>query len=272
MKGANGIEFIDNGDTWRAIGSSSVTEPQVFDYVDRSGRPTGVKYAMGFDTLFGATRIAWVDYPKDLYSLDELTNDDKYTGILMHCNVCNAMDQATARRSRPRSSVESVPSSESERPSRISAGALAPAIPKYIPFGLKLAKSLTLRPTGDVLVSLGLSILSDLLSGFIADPQYRNAVQSFSDSMIDSIDDETIKRVREDALDIAEAALKDGEPFVSKKRISGMLFKTRDDLRKEVESARDKEAASRSRSSQQPAPTINPVSAAPVHIVPRLFE
>ena len=279
LKGRNGVEFEDVGDCYRAIGSRNVTNPQVLDYVSADGRSNGVRYALGMDGIVGSTRIAWIDYPKELYTIEELTGGDEYTKILHQCNVCAAVDQISSRPVASR--VPSTPTREIDltppgySPQRVSAGSIAPIVssvlPRYIPAGIKIVKSLSLRPTGDVLVSLGLSLLADLASGLTSDPNYRSALQSFSDTMVDSIDESTVERVREDALTIAEAALKDGEPFFTKKALTKSIFKTKDDFRREVADARNKSTQS-SRPALPSSPmTFNPTSPG-VAPIPRLFE
>ena len=235
-KGKNGVTVGDNGDTWRAFGSPNVTSPQPYEYKGRDDKPTGVWYAMGFDKVANGTRIAYVDYPKSMYSLEEVIDGEDTPNILMRCNVCHAMDQAAKFNGRlpyetPRGGYDSAPVRE-----RLSVGsAVAPAtLPKYFTYAVKVGKAFGLRPTGDVAVSMGLSFLADLASGFVADPSYKKALQAFSDDMIDTLDPDMIDRVKEDALNIAEAAFKDGDALLSKKRIMSSIFKTRGDLKKEI--------------------------------------
>jgi hypothetical protein len=238
-KGKNGVTFLDNGDTWRAVGSPNVTTPQVIDYVDRDNRPTGVTYGIGVDKLLGQTRISHVDYPKNVWPLDELMSGDMVPKLLMRCNVCHAMDATMKIRSAsPPSSVEtpSLPVVQSLPPVRMSAGSMASVAPKYLPFIASLGKSLALRPLGDTVLSLGVSVLADILSGVVTDPGYSRALQSLSDGAIDGIaggnpDKQFFDQVKRDALSIAEARKNDSDFFDALKR--GM-FKSADEIKKEL--------------------------------------
>lgn len=271
FKGKNGVTIGDNGDSWRAHGSPNVSNPQMYDYVGRDEKPTGVRYAMGFDPVAGGTRIAYVDYPKSLYTAEEISNSDDTPNILMRCNVCHAMDTAakhlssqasTQPLSQAPSPVPSIsssaplPPSSVQSPSRISVGDVfsSPEIPKYINFGISLGKAFALRPVGDAAVTLGLSFLADLLSGIFPDPAYKRALQSFSDGMIDGLDPDIIDKVKQDALSIAEAAHKDGDAVLSLNTLKRGMFKTHADLRREVNT---KQSAKNGASPQQPA-VINP--------------
>jgi hypothetical protein len=240
VTGKNGVPIEDHGEVWRAIGSDNVTSPQVFDYMSRDDRPTGVKYGLGLDHVAGNTRIAWVEYPKSLYTLEEVSDGDEVPSILTRCNVCNVLNQMSDRSMKAPVSVASVHRDLSPAPSdRMSLGSVVSTakLPPYVGLGVKLLKSFYLRPTGDVAVSFGLSLLSDMLSGVFTDPSYKRALQAFSDDMIDNLDADIIDRVKQDALNIAEAAYKDGDALLSKKTIMNSMFKTRGDLRKEVGAA-----------------------------------
>lgn len=93
MVGKNGVRIFDVGECWRASSGVDVVNPQVLDYQTRGGQKDGTKYALGPDRLTGRTRIAYIDYPKKLYELDKLLDDDEVVHILTHCNVCSAVDQ-----------------------------------------------------------------------------------------------------------------------------------------------------------------------------------
>jgi hypothetical protein len=276
-KGRNGVTFVDMGDRWRSHGSPNVQSPQEFDYKSRDDRPTGVKYGMGFDSVANGTRIAYVDYPKSLYTIEELMDGDEFAVVLQRCNVCHAMDQVT--QSLGKRPYESVPKSHdlevqsnSVPPSRVSAGNVIsgalPVLPKYMSFGIKAAKQLGLKPIGDVTVSVGLSILSDFASGLVSDPSYKRALQSFSDEMIDSLDPDIIERVKQDAINIAEAAFKDSDPILSKKMIFSSMFKTRGDIKKEVSESRKSQSGPSDLGGSFSFAAQSPRSMVP----PRLFE
>lgn len=283
--GRNGVVVGDNGTCWRAFGSKNVTSPQEYDYQDRNGRPTGVRYGMGFDKTAGGTKIAWVDYPKDMYALEEVTNDDDTVRILTRCNVCSAMDQAASRSGSlpyekslpsPVASIDSSPLPQSPHRSsgRVSLGDVASAsLPKYLTVGINIGKAFGLRPAGDAVVSLGLSILADLASGFTADPRYKDALQKFSDDMVDGLTPEMVERIKEDAVNIAEAAYQDGEAVLSSKFIKRSMFKTRKDLRDDLERSKLSNASHVSPNQSQSVASLqfNPVGPDRLQF-PRLFE
>lgn len=276
-QGKNGVPVEDAGDCWRAHGSANVLSPQIYDYIGHDERPTGVRYAMGFDNVAKVTRIAFVDYPKDKYSLEEVIDGDDTPSILMRCNVCSAMDQAAQRNTSHSRPYESVPQQavvQHAEPAprdvgRVSVGELAPILPKYMTFAVQLVKGIALRPVGNVAVSLGLAFLADLASGFVTDPRYKQAIQAFGDGQIDDLDPELIERVKQDAIDIAEAAMKDGDNILSRKQLVSSMFKTRGDLKKEISSNKSLVRGS-SRISNDGG--INIVSSQTGLIPPRLFE
>jgi hypothetical protein len=295
FKGENGVLVGDNGETWRAFGSPNVTSPQPYEYKGRDDKPTGVWYGMGFDKVANGTRIAYVDYPKSMYSIEEIINGEDTPNILMRCNVCHAMDQAAKNTGRlpyengitedearraltPRggwnSEQSSVAAQQPRITERLSAGpVMAATLPKYLTYGIKIGKAFGLRPTGDVAVSLGLSFLADLASGFTADPSYKRALQAFSDDMIDTLDPDMINRVKQDALDIAEAAFKDGDALLSKKRIMSSIFKTRGDLKKEMNAANSAKNITPYQNGQPSHPMQFNFSPSPGALnSPRLFE
>jgi len=295
-KGKNGILVGDNGDTWRAFSPSAnnVQDPQQYEYKGHSGKPTGIYYYMGFDPSAdagkGGTRIAFCDYPKDRYTLEEIVDGEDTPFILMNCNVCHAMDNAAKRTGRlPYApSVPAPQAQEQIAPSypapalqeRLSVGpVVAATLPKWLPKGIQIAKALSLKPVGDATVTLGLSFLADFASGLFPDPSTRQALQSFSDDMIDSLDPDIVKHIQDQALDIGEAALKDGDAVISRKMFKNMMFKTRGDLKKEVEDEkkkRDQQQNNSRASSLYPSSSPSPVFNIPENSgrlgIPRLFE
>jgi hypothetical protein len=272
--GKNGIPVKDNGESWRAFNPShdSIIDPQPYPYKGHGGF-TGVYFYMGFDPSAdagkGGTRIAYVDYPKDRYTLEETINGDDVPFILMNCNVCSAMDEAAKRFGRlpyeskqesrsvvPYARVESGPVSESQQPQqyRVSfAPAMAATIPKLIPKLIKITKSIALKPAGDVALTVGLSFLSEMLSAAVSNPDTRLALQSFSDDMVDMLDDDIASRITEQAIEIGEAALRDGDNISNKKLIMGAIFKNRGDLKKDLDAAKASRAATATKSKSSPA-------------------
>jgi hypothetical protein len=284
--GKNGLPVCDIGSCIRLYGITTVTNPNEYPYVSHDNRPTGVKYAMGFDPVSGRTRIAYVDYPKSLYTIEEIADGEEYIHILEHCNVCSAMDQAAqnslqAARSFP-ASIDRSPrpydpefhAVSTQSVDRYSAGpavaTAAKALPNWLPKAIDLFSAFALRPTGALAVSLGTAMLADVLSGF-APPEYADACRKVSDDMADRISPDMIERVRYDAVDVIEAAQRDGDYVAAIKR--GM-FKSPKDMRRDLDS--EKRSA---QSFQSQQPIDSPARYAPSpntsfnnRPVPRLFE
>ena len=274
MVGKNGVRIFDVGECWRASSGVDVVNPQVLDYQTRGGQKDGTKYALGPDRLTGRTRIAYIDYPKELYELDKLLDDDEVVHILTHCNVCSAVDQVINQPRHPLNRREQSSPPASYHPSppsdeRVSLGdVFSPRsgahLPKYFTTGINIGKSLGLRPTGNALFTLGLSVLSDLASGVVQDPAYRKALQSFSDDMVDTITPELVSSIKEDAVKIAEAMEKDHTALMSRDFLVKHMVKKPSDIKNEL--------AERSQSQSPPArnsdqyPDYRPVSRQPIRL------
>ena len=273
MVGKNGVRIFDVGECWRASSGVDVVNPQVLDYQTRGGQKDGTKYALGPDRLTGRTRIAYIDYPKELYELDKLLDDDEVVHILTHCNVCSAVDQVINqprqhlnRREQPSPPVSHHPASSSDE--RVSLGdVFSPRsgahLPKYLTTGINIGKSLGLRPTGNALFTLGLSVLSDLASGVVQDPAYRKALQSFSDDMVDTITPELVSSIKEDAVKIAEAMEKDHTALMSRDFLVKHMVKKPSDIKNEL--ADRSQSQSPQRNSDQ-YPDYRPVSRQPIRL------
>ena len=273
MVGKNGVRIFDVGECWRASSGVDVVNPQVLDYQTRGGQKDGTKYALGPDRLTGRTRIAYIDYPKALYELDKLLDDDEVVHILTHCNVCSAVDQVINQPRQPsnRREQSSPPASHHPSPSsdeRVSLGdVFSPRsgahLPKYLTTGINIGKSLGLRPTGNALFTLGLSVLSDLASGVVQDPTYRKALQSFSDDMVDTITPELVSSIKEDAVKIAEAMEKDHTALMSRDFLVKHMIKKPSDIKNEL--AERSQSQSPQRNSDQ-YPDYRPVSRQPIRL------
>jgi len=273
MVGKNGVRIFDVGECWRASSGVDVVNPQVLDYQTRGGQKDGTKYALGPDRLTGRTRIAYIDYPKKLYELDKLLDDDEVVHILTHCNVCSAVDQVINqprqhlnRREQPSPPVSHHPSPSSDE--RVSLGdVFSPRsgahLPKYLTTGINIGKSLGLRPTGNALFTLGISVLSDLASGVVRDPTYRKALQSFSDDMVDTITPELVSSIKEDAVKIAEAMEKDHTALMSRDFLVKYMVKKPSDIKNEL--AERSQSQSPQRNSDQ-YPDYRPISRPPIRL------
>ena len=273
MVGKNGVRIFDVGECWRASSGADVVNPQVLDYQTRGGQKDGTKYALGPDRLTGRTRIAYIDYPKKLYELDKLLDDDEVVHILTHCNVCSAVDQVINQPRQPLNRREQSSPPASHHPSppsdeRVSLGdVFSPRsgahLPKYLTTGINIGKSLGLRPTGNALFTLGLSVLSDLASGVVQDPAYRKALQSFSDDMVDTITPELVSSIKEDAVKIAEAMEKDHTALLSRDFLVKHMVKKPSDIKNEL--AERSQSQSPHRNSDQ-YPDYHPVSRQPIRL------
>ena len=273
MVGKNGVRIFDVGECWRASSGVDVVNPQVLDYQTRGGQKDGTKYALGPDRLTGRTRIAYIDYPKELYELDKLLDDDEVVHILTHCNVCSAVDQVINQPRQPLNRREQSSPPASHHPSppsdeRVSLGdVFSPRpgahLPKYFTTGINIGKSLGLRPTGNALFTLGLSVLSDLASGVVQDPAYRKALQSFSDDMVDTITPELVSSIKEDAVKIAEAMEKDHTALMSRDFLVKHMVKKPSDIKNEL--AERSQSQSPHRNSDQ-YPDYRPVSRQPIRL------
>lgn len=290
--GRNGLRVEDMGTVWRVHSNHNVVNPQTLNYMSRDQRVTGVRYAVGMDIDLGKTRIAYIDYPKDLYTCEELMDGEEHIDTVQRCNVCYAIDQVTrnansqsAAAKQPQMSDQSqssipyqsqVPAArELVVPERLSAGSIASSaaatLPHWLPKLLDVGKSLALRPAGNVAVTFGASVLADVASGLLP-PQYQKALHAISDDMADSITPDLLAQAQLDAVSIVDSMYKDGDNLLSKKMLAKSIFKSRDDFKRSAEAAAAKNAPIPNQSSQP-----SPVSWALPHQsrdlrVPRLFE
>ena len=136
-------------------------------------------------------------------------------------------------------------------------------LPKYLTTGINIGKSLGLRPTGNALFTLGISVLSDLASGVVQDPAYRKALQSFSDDMVDTITPELVSSIKEDAVKIAEAMEKDHTALMSRDFLVKHMVKKPSDIKNEL--AERSQSQSPHRNSDQ-YPDYRPVSRQPIRL------
>lgn len=286
--GRNGLRVEDMGTVWRVYSSHNVVNPQTLDYMSRDQRVIGVRYAVGMDVDLGKTRIAYIDYPKDLYTREELMDGDEHIDTVQRCNVCYAIDQVThnanlsqsaaAKQPRMSSQLQSLPAlaqQELAAPERLSAGDIAASaaatLPHWLPKLIDVSKSLALRPAGNVAVTFGVSVLADVASGLLP-PQYRKALQAISDDMADSVTPELLAQAQMDAVNIVDSMYKDGDNLLSKKMLTKSIFKSRDDFKRAAESAVVKNGPAPNQSSpSSPASWALPQPRGDIRI-PRIFE
>ena len=286
--GRNGLRVEDMGAVWRVYSNHNVVNPQTLDYMSRDQRVTGVRYAVGMDVDLGKTRIAYIDYPKDLYTREELMDGDEHIDTVQRCNVCYAIDQVThnanlsqsaaAKQPRMSSQLQSLPAPVQQglaAPERLSAGDIAASaaatLPHWLPKLIDVSKSLALRPAGNVAVTFGVSVLADVASGLLP-PQYRKALQAISDDMADSVTPELLAQAQMDAVNIVDSMYKDGDNLLSKKMLTKSIFKSRDDFKRAAESAVVKNGPAPNQSSpSSPASWALPQPRGDIRI-PRIFE
>lgn len=228
--GSNIVE--DVGECWRAVNPRNITPTKTLKWVDGQSNDTGIRYTMGVDPLTGQTGIAYVDYPKQVWTYDDVLNSDVVDKFFARCQICAAVDQIKEVRSTPsvpvrvgssdltgRSIGQSMPPGEQQyhrqfqRPvERVSVGDSIAQLPQYVPVAIKLVKSLLLSRLGDAASSVVLSFAADAASGLSPDPQYRSAMQSLSDTFVEdiNIDERFVEEVRGDVTRLADAYSRDG--------------------------------------------------------------
>lgn len=216
-------EIVDQPDHWRVIGTKTVTAFRVLDFLDRNSKPNGVQYAIGPDPVSGSTKIAWIQYPKKVFSRDEIATMPEIDKILQRCNVCSAADQLAAAAGT--SLITGQPSQaiqpfQEEPPKRLSIGdALggSDVMPKWAAFVLNMGSKQVFSPLGQTMFFLGLSFLADMASGMAVDEGYKRALQCMSDGMVNNIgtngqcDTQYMSQVNRDVAKLVEAWQKDGD-------------------------------------------------------------
>lgn len=218
-----GVRVEDIGDYIRVYGPYNVVKATEIPFLSKDGVDTGIKYAVGTDTATGETKVAWVDYPKSVFTYDDIVSNPRILQIFRRCNVCLAVDRirnetqsAQASRSdtywsQPpgASSAGSVhvPPPYTSSSQRLSLGDVA--VPKYLPLMLQLAKSLLFTKFGEVTTSLMLSVLTDVLSGATGDPNKRDILRSMSDAIASetlySMTPEDVEQLKKDLTTLSTA-------------------------------------------------------------------
>jgi len=222
------IEWSDVGTHWRATNSSSRIDPatcQTLDHVSAGGSKSGIKYAVGPDSLTNQVNILYVDWPKSLFTLEELQDSPQSAKFFAGCNVCSAVNQLKSEKVgnnilkpsivQPVQSTQIVPADlvpVQSPPARLSAG--SSSLPRYIPVVLGLVKNIWLSKLGGATADVFLALGADLASGLSDDPQYRKALQCVSDEMVDGVatcmaDPHYIEEVKGDVGKLIEGYRKD---------------------------------------------------------------
>lgn len=184
-------EVIDQGDKFLTPINSRVTK---FEVVPFQG---GTKAAMGIDPATNRHSMAWISWPKGLYSAEELANSPQVTKIKANCPVCDLADYLKNNTTKPAVAPAPVPPARTEefsdyevvddRPKNIpvSVGDILP--PKYVTFGADLIKKAVCTRLGDLTGTVLMAALADLASGYASDPGHKQACRMMSNSMIDGI-------------------------------------------------------------------------------------
>jgi hypothetical protein len=200
------LNYVDDGDGWRVYPPTPIDKEGIqgpIEYIRAGGAKTGIWYAIGPDSRTGETKLAWVKWPKSVWSLDDLQSDPNIPLFFTKCNICHSHDQLkqldqthnAAAPQRRSALVSSQPQySESvdyyEPPSRSEGGrrySIADAVPKLLPFIIDFGKQILLNEFGDVVSTTVISGLADIVGGTSDDPEFRAAMQAFSDSQIDDL-------------------------------------------------------------------------------------
>lgn len=230
------IEWSDNGTHWRATNRMSRIDPatcQELDHVSAGGSKSGIRYAIGPDELTNQVNILWVDWPKSLFSIEELQTSPQSVKFFAGCNVCSAVNQMTNTKGTklpsPTQSSSVIPADLQQGPRIVSSpsapsSSLSPArlsvgdavLPKYVPVALNLVKSIWLNKLGDAAASIVLALGADMMSGFFDDPKYKKAWQCVSDEMVDGVatcmaDPVYVDQVKGDVGRLVDAYHKDGD-------------------------------------------------------------
>src|SRR5512137_1367465 len=83
----------DAGEYWRAVNPRGITPTQTLKWVDGRNQDTGIRYTMGVDQLTGQTGIAYVDYPKSIWTREDVLNSGAPQKFFERCQICAAVDQ-----------------------------------------------------------------------------------------------------------------------------------------------------------------------------------
>lgn len=228
--GDGGIEVVieDHGSFIRAVGPWDISKSYVVPYNDVNGNDTGVRYAMGTDSITGDTKIAYIDYPAPPYTVEDLKNNPVISKFFVQCNMCEASKRTREAIMKelgsspvqapvqsqvqvPVQSQVQAPVQVPARPTRLSVGDLG--LPRVIPFAINFIKELWLSDLGKTGFSTAVALGAELLSSANPDPVYREEMQKLSDWAIDDVvrdmDARYVNNVRDDMSRFMQAYKKD---------------------------------------------------------------
>ena len=89
------MQIDDYGEYWKVIVNPAVVVEQDFPMKSsREGTPTFLA-GIGYDPRPPAGhKMGYMLYPKNVWSQEELMNDEQVKKMTMRCNVCSALDLA----------------------------------------------------------------------------------------------------------------------------------------------------------------------------------
>lgn len=240
-------QVIELSDSYRVLAAPHITETTPLNLKTSVGM---IPMELGADPYDGKWKIVTADYPKQLFSSDEVMTPDGFAtpeieSTIRNCNVCNGINAVAGvindkSKSAPAATVpavyqpqpavyqpQPVPVSQpqpvyyqpSPSPAMISIG--GPGVPKYIGFALDIVKKLMCSKLGECAVTAGTALLADIMAGSAADEGHRLAIRQFADEQVDRIGQltpEDVAEIRLNMYKIAEGYEKDGDIITALKR------------------------------------------------------
>jgi len=180
------MQIDDYGEHWKVIVNPAVLVEQDFPMTSsRAGKPTFLA-GIGYDPRPPAGhKMGYMLYPKNVWSREELMNDEQIKKMTMHCNVCSALDVAKRSietKTEPIAQPLSAPAPPPQAitpPATFSAGNVL--TPSYIPLITTVAKRMLCTKLGDVTSSIVMSVIADVVSGWSSDPGQKEAMRQMSE-------------------------------------------------------------------------------------------
>lgn len=242
---------------WRIDVNPGIPSYELFDF------PGGARAAIGLDPATQNYKIVYLLYPQNIWSREELENNEQIRRLMDKCNVCSVLNQIKDSSKGSTSSLK--PSLPSVQPAQVTHPQTAPphpwspdhtapaqaqsltqtapvypqtvrpsagdvVQPRYLPVITNLGKSVFCTPLGSVAVSTLMSLAADLMAGWAKDPGHREAFQQMSDELIAgaNVCPADAEKIRNDLKRLYEAYKKDGVVPALKK---GMLKDVAEALR-----------------------------------------
>jgi hypothetical protein len=227
--GGHKFNIVDAGSMWRVLNRPDITDYKEMKY-------PGFRAAFGADPNTGSHVIVYLDYPKEVYSREDLEDPNSPIGSsiktkLQKCLICNTMDQlaeespeeslvgSSRRFGEDRSRVITdgeVPESSGDRRSMPVLSPSEFVVPKYIPAITTIGQKVFCTKFGGVASSVVLSLVADLLSSWSSDPGHKAAFREISDQFVDQMglcDDRDVDALKGDIGRLYDSYTKDGDVF-----------------------------------------------------------